>query len=101
MNRRSYGLDEAYLRPKPKSHNDKRISTMHRHLHTKHRATAFAKASGFDKALSKNKFYEGTDVFLATNESHNVLETSEVGQLSSWLMKQPFDEPHKTKQKLS
>lgn len=37
--------------------------------HSKKRATALAKASGFDKALSQNKFYEGHDVFLAANES--------------------------------
>ena len=45
---------------------------MSRHLHSKKRATALAKASGFDKALSQNKFYEGHDVFLAANESDDV-----------------------------
>lgn len=45
---------------------------MPRHLHSKKRATALAKASGFDKALSQNKFYEGHDVFLAANESDDV-----------------------------
>ena len=45
---------------------------MPRHLHNKKRATAFAKADGFDKALSQNMFYEGHDVFLATNESDDV-----------------------------
>lgn len=36
---------------------------MPRHIHSKKRATALAKASGFDKALSQNKFYEGTTCF--------------------------------------
>lgn len=45
---------------------------MPRHLHSKKRATAFAKADGFDKALSQNKFYAGQDVFLAANESDDV-----------------------------
>ena len=45
---------------------------MPRHLHSKKRATALAKASGFDKALSQNKFYEGHDVFLAAYESDGV-----------------------------
>lgn len=40
--------------------------------HSKKRATAFAKASGFDKALSQNKFYAGHDVFLAANETDDV-----------------------------
>lgn len=45
---------------------------MPRHIHSKKRATALAKASGFDKALSQNKFYEGHDVFLAAYESDDV-----------------------------
>ena len=45
---------------------------MPRHLHSKKRATALAKASGFDMALSQNKFFEGHDVFLAAYESDDV-----------------------------
>lgn len=45
---------------------------MPRHIHSKKRATALVKASGFDKALSQNKFFEGHDVFLAAYESDDV-----------------------------